>query len=72
MCSVQVINNNITIGELIAFTAYLPRLFGLFNVLSSSNVYIQKQLGVQDKIFNFYLWMMSTQTLQIVILMRKF
>lgn len=53
MCSVQAINNNITIGELIAFTAYLPKLFGLFNVLSSSNVYIQKQLGVQNKNFQF-------------------
>lgn len=53
LCSIGVMNNNITIGELIAFTAYLPRLFGLFNVLSSSNVYIQKQLGLQNKNFEF-------------------
>ncbi|MPM95781.1 putative ABC transporter ATP-binding protein [bioreactor metagenome] len=53
LCSIGVMNNNITIGELIAFTAYLPRLFGLFNVLSSSNVYIQKQLGLLNKNFEF-------------------
>ena len=42
-----------TLGELIAYTTYLPTLFGLVNSLARSNIHIQKQLGLQNKNFEF-------------------
>ena len=53
LCSITVINQEMTLGELIAYTTYLPTLFGLVNSLARSNIHIQKQLGLQNKNFEF-------------------
>ena len=51
--SIAVINHRMTLGELIAYITYLPTLFSLVNSLARSNVYLQKQLGLQNKNFEF-------------------
>lgn len=51
--AVAVINGNMSLGEMIAYITYLPTLFSLVNSLARSNVYVQKQLGLQNKNFEF-------------------
>lgn len=53
LCSFQVLQGKMSIGTLIAFTAYLPTLFAQFTVIVNNGVHIQKQKGLQSQNFKF-------------------
>lgn len=53
LCSLQVIQGKMSMGTLIAFTAYLPTLFAQFTVIVNNGVHLQKQKGLQSQNFKF-------------------
>ena len=53
LCSLEVLQDRMSIGTLIAFTAYLPTLFAQFTVIVNNGVHLQKQKGLQSQNFKF-------------------
>ena len=53
LCSLQVLQGKMSMGTLIAFTAYLPTLFSQFTVIVNNGVHLQKQKGLQSQNFKF-------------------
>lgn len=51
--ALDVIRDQMSIGALIAFISYLPKLFVIITEISSSNIKLNKQLAEQEKVFEF-------------------